>query len=151
MRIPCCLTGLAGIKAHFGRVPVWPVSATPTLAHVGPIARNVTDAALVLTAISGYDPRDPFSVSAAIPDLLGACRQCSGSAYRLQSKSWLRPPGRRDREDRDRYRARLEELGCSVSRLIRCLTKIQPIFGLPSSMLALAQGYVPLSRRNAIF
>ena len=36
VRIPCCFTGLAGIKAHFGRVPVWPTSATPTLAHVGP-------------------------------------------------------------------------------------------------------------------
>ena len=70
--------GLAGIKAHFGRVPVWPTSATPTLAHVGPIARNVGDAALLLTAIGGYDPRDPFSVSAAMPDLLGACRASVG-------------------------------------------------------------------------
>ena len=74
VRIPCCFTGLAGIKAQFGRVPVWPTSATPTLAHVGPIARNVGDAALLLTAIGGYDPRDPSSVSAAMPDLLGACR-----------------------------------------------------------------------------
>jgi Asp-tRNA(Asn)/Glu-tRNA(Gln) amidotransferase A subunit family amidase len=47
VRIPCCFTGLAGIKAHFGRVPVWPASATPTLAHVGPIARNIGDAALL--------------------------------------------------------------------------------------------------------
>jgi aspartyl-tRNA(Asn)/glutamyl-tRNA(Gln) amidotransferase subunit A len=52
-------------------VVVWPTSATPTL---GPIARNVGDAALLLTAIGGYDPRDPFSVSTAMPDLLGACR-----------------------------------------------------------------------------
>src|SRR5580658_6720387 len=74
IRIPCCFTGLAGIKAHFGRVPVWPVSATPTLAHVGPIARNVADAALLLTAIGGYDPRDPFSVSQAMPNLVEACR-----------------------------------------------------------------------------
>ena len=74
VRIPCCFTGLAGIKAQFGRVPVWPTSATPTLAHVGPLARNVGDAALLLTAIGGYDPRDPFSVWAAMPDLLGACR-----------------------------------------------------------------------------
>ena len=73
VRIPCCFTGLAGIKAHFGRVPVWPASATPTLAHVGPIARNVGDVALLLMAIGGYDARDPFSVSAAMPDLLGAC------------------------------------------------------------------------------
>ena len=74
IRIPCCFTGLAGIKAQFGRVPVWPASATPTLAHVGPIARSIGDAALILTSIGGYDPRDPFSVSAAMPDVLGACR-----------------------------------------------------------------------------
>ncbi len=74
VRIPCCLSGLAGIKAHFGRVPVWPASATPTLAHVGPLARNIGDAALLLMAIGGYDARDPFSVAAAMPDLAGACR-----------------------------------------------------------------------------
>ncbi len=73
VRIPCSFTGLAGIKAHFGRVPVWPASATPTLAHVGTIGRNVRDAALLLMAVGGYDQRDPFSVSATMPDLLGAC------------------------------------------------------------------------------
>src|SRR5262245_22028971 len=74
IRIPCSFTGLAGIKAHFGRVPVWPTSATPTLAHVGPIARTITDAALLFSAVAGYDPRDPFSVSQPLPDVLGACR-----------------------------------------------------------------------------
>jgi aspartyl-tRNA(Asn)/glutamyl-tRNA(Gln) amidotransferase subunit A len=88
VRIPCCFTGLAGIKAHFGRVPVWPVSATPTLAHVGPIARNVADAALLLMAIGGYDMRDPFSVSAAMPDLLGACR-ASVSGLRIALSTTL--------------------------------------------------------------
>ena len=73
VRIPCSLTGLFGIKAQFGRVPVYPVSATPTLAHVGPIARTVRDAALVLSAISEFDRRDPFSVAGAVPDFLAAC------------------------------------------------------------------------------
>ncbi len=63
IRIPCSLSGLAGIKGHFGRVPVWPASATPTLAHVGPIARSMQDAALLFSAIAGYDARDPFSVA----------------------------------------------------------------------------------------
>ena len=40
IRIPCSFSGLFGIKGQFGRVPVWPTSATPTLAHVGPIARG---------------------------------------------------------------------------------------------------------------
>ncbi len=74
IRIPCAFTGLAGIKGQFGRVPVWPTSATPTLAHVGPLARTVTDAALVFSAIAGHDARDPFGVAGAVPDVLGASR-----------------------------------------------------------------------------
>ena len=72
IRIPAALTGLVGFKAQFGRVPVWPTSATPTLAHVGALARNVADAALLTLAIAGYDARDPFSVASPVPDLLGA-------------------------------------------------------------------------------
>jgi Asp-tRNA(Asn)/Glu-tRNA(Gln) amidotransferase A subunit family amidase len=75
IRIPSSFCGLFGIKAQFGRVPVFPVSATPTLAHVGPMARTVRDAALLLSAISGFDARDPASVSAEVPDYLGACEQ----------------------------------------------------------------------------
>lgn len=73
IRIPASLCGLFGIKAHFGRVPVFPTAATPTLAHVGPLSRSVRDAALLLTAISGFDARDPAAVSAPIPDYLSAC------------------------------------------------------------------------------
>jgi aspartyl-tRNA(Asn)/glutamyl-tRNA(Gln) amidotransferase subunit A len=73
IRIPCCFTGLAGIKGQFGRVPVWPVSATTTLAHVGPLARTMQDAALLFMAIAGYDVRDPFAVAGPVPDLLAAC------------------------------------------------------------------------------
>lgn len=35
LRIPAALTGPYGIKAQSGRVPVFPTSATPTLAHLG--------------------------------------------------------------------------------------------------------------------
>lgn len=75
IRVPCSLTGLFGIKAQFGRVPVYPVAATPTLAHVGPIARTVRDAALLLSVISGHDRRDPFAIAGVVPDFLAACDQ----------------------------------------------------------------------------
>jgi aspartyl-tRNA(Asn)/glutamyl-tRNA(Gln) amidotransferase subunit A len=75
LRIPAALTGLFGIKAQFGRVPVYPVSATPTLAHVGPITRSPADSASVLNVISGFDRRDPFSVMAQVPDFVGAISQ----------------------------------------------------------------------------
>ena len=67
IRIPASLTGLFGIKAQFGRVPVYPTSATPTLAHVCPLTRNVLDACKVLQIISGKDFRDPFTVTENAP------------------------------------------------------------------------------------
>jgi Asp-tRNA(Asn)/Glu-tRNA(Gln) amidotransferase A subunit family amidase len=73
VRIPAHFSGLFAIKAHFGRVPVYPASATPTLAHVGPLARTVRDGALLLSAIAGYEPRDPFSVAEPLPDFVAAC------------------------------------------------------------------------------
>ena len=73
VRLPSSFCGLFGIKGQFGRVPVFPVSATPTLAHVGPLARTVRDAALLLGVIAGHDRRDPFSLAGAVPDFLGAC------------------------------------------------------------------------------
>ncbi len=74
VRIPGSLTGLATIKGHFGRIPVWPVSATTTLAHVGPMTRTVEDAAILFMTCAGYDPRDPYSVAGDVPDLLAACK-----------------------------------------------------------------------------
>ena len=58
IRIPCAFTGLFGIKPSFGRVPAWPLSPMGTVAHVGPMTKTVTDAALMLTVISEPDARD---------------------------------------------------------------------------------------------
>jgi aspartyl-tRNA(Asn)/glutamyl-tRNA(Gln) amidotransferase subunit A len=66
IRIPCAFSGLAGIKATFGRVPAYPASTMGILSNVGPMARNVTDAALMLTVMSGTDDRDPYRLP---PDL----------------------------------------------------------------------------------
>ena len=58
IRIPCGFTGLFGLKPSFGRVPAWPLSPMGTVAHVGPMTRTVTDAALVLNVLSLPDKRD---------------------------------------------------------------------------------------------
>ena len=62
IRIPCSFTGLFGIKASFGRVPAWPLSPFGTVAHVGPITRDVADAALMLTVMSQPDARDWYAL-----------------------------------------------------------------------------------------
>jgi Asp-tRNA(Asn)/Glu-tRNA(Gln) amidotransferase A subunit family amidase len=115
IRIPASLCGLFGIKAQFGRVPVYPVSATPTLAHVGPLARTVRDAALLLSVISGQDDRDPFSVSGPVPDYLGSC-ELPVKGMRI---AWSRTLGyaRPDPEVADiaqRAAQRFSEMGCEV-------------------------------------
>ncbi len=58
IRIPAGFCGIFGIKPSFGRVPAWPLSPFGTVAHVGPMARSVEDAALMLDVISRPDARD---------------------------------------------------------------------------------------------
>ncbi len=58
IRIPCAFTGLFGLKPSFGRVPAWPLSPFGTVAHLGPITRTVTDAALMMNALAMPDARD---------------------------------------------------------------------------------------------
>jgi len=62
IRIPCAFTGIFGLKPSFGRVPAYPLSPMGQLAHIGPMARTVADAALMLTVIAGPDPRDPYAL-----------------------------------------------------------------------------------------
>ncbi len=62
IRIPAAFTGIFGLKPSFGRVPAWPLSAFGTVAHVGPMARNVEDAARMLNVIAKPDARDWHSL-----------------------------------------------------------------------------------------
>ncbi|MCZ6859342.1 MAG: amidase [Alphaproteobacteria bacterium] len=62
IRIPSALTGLFGMKASFGTVPAWPPSPFGTLANVGPMTRDVGDAALMLSVIAGADARDWYAL-----------------------------------------------------------------------------------------
>jgi len=62
IRIPSAFTGVFGLKPSFGRVPAYPSSPMGLLSHVGPIARTVADAALMLTVLSGPDDRDPYAL-----------------------------------------------------------------------------------------
>ena len=69
IRIPGGLCGIVGLKPTFGRVSrhgVYPLSWS--LDTVGPMTRTVLDSAIVLNAISGYDPRDPSSSNVPTED-----------------------------------------------------------------------------------
>ena len=71
VRLPAAFTGLFGIKASMGRVPVWPGCRDPawpgasgweSIEHIGPMARSVADAALMLQVMAGPDARDRWSL-----------------------------------------------------------------------------------------
>jgi aspartyl-tRNA(Asn)/glutamyl-tRNA(Gln) amidotransferase subunit A len=69
IRIPSSLCGIVGLKPTYGRVSTRGVIPMAwTLDHVGPMCKTVEDAALMLGAIAGYDPSEPTSVVAPVPD-----------------------------------------------------------------------------------
>jgi len=62
IRIPAAFSGVFGHKPTFGKVAVYPASAFGDVAHAGPMSRSVDDAALMLDAMKGPDPRDWYSL-----------------------------------------------------------------------------------------
>ena len=71
IRLPAAACGLVGVKPTFGRVSrhgAMPLSFT--LDTVGPLARSVADAALILQTIAGPDPNDPTTGAEPVPDYL---------------------------------------------------------------------------------
>jgi aspartyl-tRNA(Asn)/glutamyl-tRNA(Gln) amidotransferase subunit A len=68
IRQPAAFCGVVGIKPTYGRVSRYGVIAfASSLDQVGPIARTVADAAALLQAIAGHDPRDATSLDAPVP------------------------------------------------------------------------------------
>lgn len=73
IREPAALCGVIGLKPTYGRVSargVIPLSVS--LDHVGPIARTVADAAIILQAIAGFDAGDRASVDIPVDDYLAS-------------------------------------------------------------------------------
>jgi len=71
IRHPAAFCGTVGLKPTYGRVSRYGLIAFgSSLDCPGPLARNVTDAALTLQAIAGRDPRDATSADVPVPDYL---------------------------------------------------------------------------------
>jgi aspartyl-tRNA(Asn)/glutamyl-tRNA(Gln) amidotransferase subunit A len=73
IRLPASFCGVVGVKPTYGRVSRYGVIAfASSLDQVGPLARSVEDAALLLRAVAGHDPRDMTSSTRPVDDYLAA-------------------------------------------------------------------------------
>jgi aspartyl-tRNA(Asn)/glutamyl-tRNA(Gln) amidotransferase subunit A len=88
IRIPASFTGIFGIKPTFGRVPAFPPSPFGTVAHLGPMARSVDDAAAMLAVMAGRDPLDWTQPPGMLPGLDGEPFSFAGARIGY----WSEPP-----------------------------------------------------------
>jgi aspartyl-tRNA(Asn)/glutamyl-tRNA(Gln) amidotransferase subunit A len=76
IRQPASFCNLTGVKPTYGRVSRYGVTAfASSLDQVGPLARSVEDAAILLSAIAGLDGNDSTSAALPVPDYLQKARQ----------------------------------------------------------------------------
>jgi aspartyl-tRNA(Asn)/glutamyl-tRNA(Gln) amidotransferase subunit A len=95
IRQPAAVTGLVGVKPTYGGVSRYGLVAfSSSLDQAGPLARTVTDAALLHSVIAGHDPCDSTSVDRPVPPVveaagrrdvrgmrIGIVRELSGEGY----------------------------------------------------------------------
>lgn len=76
IRQPASFCGVVGVTPTYGRVSRYGLVAfASSLDHIGPFARNVSDAATLLEVIAGRDPQDSTSAFAPVPDYQAAIQQ----------------------------------------------------------------------------
>lgn len=73
IRQPAAFTGIVGVKPTYGRVSRWGIVAfASSLDQAGPMTKSVRDAAILLKAMAGHDPKDSTSADLPLPDFEGA-------------------------------------------------------------------------------
>src|SRR5258706_1372682 len=119
IRQPAALCSVVGLKPTYGRVSRYGLVAfASSLDQIGPFARNARDAALILQAIAGHDPRDSTSSPDPVPDFSAALNgSIKGLRIGVPEEYWVEgtQPGvvKAVRDDIERLR----ELGAEVSEV----------------------------------
>ncbi len=125
IRQPASLCNVVGLKPTYGRVSRYGLVAfASSLDQIGPFARSARDAALILQAIAGYDPRDSTSSPDPVPDFSAPLNgSIKGLRIGVPEEYWVEgtQPGvvKAVREDIEKLR----EMGAEVSEVSLPYTK----------------------------
>ncbi len=130
VRIPAAFSGVFGLKPTFGKVAVYPPSAFGDVSHAGPMSRSVEDAALMLDAMKGPDPRDWYSLpddGIAYRERVGE-RSMKGKRIALSPTLGYHEPAPAVREAVERAGRVFSELGAIVEHADPFSESPWPIF-----------------------
>ena len=73
IRQPAAFTGIVGLKPTYGRCSRWGIVAfASSLDQAGPMTKTVRDAAIMMQAMAGHDPKDSTSADIPVPDFEAA-------------------------------------------------------------------------------
>ena len=115
---PAAYNGIVGFKPQYGRVSVYGVvPVSPTLDHVGILARTVSDAAIVFQAIAGHDPKDALSLNEPVPDCLASLEKQSPPRLGLVRAFFYDHADDEMRRHTDEIAARLRRAGAVIEEV----------------------------------
>jgi len=134
IRQPAGFCSVAGLKPTYGRVSRYGLVAfASSLDQIGPLTKDVTDCALVMNVIAGYDPQDSTSVNQAVPDYTKSLvPDLKGMRLGVPKEYFVKGMEKGVEEAIREAITRLEELGAEVDWEI----------SLPSTPYALACYYI---------
>ena len=120
-RIPSAWSGVYGYKASFGRVPLVtrPDAFGGTIPFIfeGPITRTVEDAALAMSALAGYDSRDPFALEGGVDFMAALKGSLKGKRIAYTRNFGIFPVDPRITAVTDKAVQAFSEAGCHVEEV----------------------------------
>jgi aspartyl-tRNA(Asn)/glutamyl-tRNA(Gln) amidotransferase subunit A len=134
IRQPAGFCSVVGLKPTYGRVSRFGLVAfASSLDQIGPITKDVTDCALVMNAIAGYDPMDSTSVSYPVPDYTSCLnRDLKGLRIGIPREYFVEGMQEGAKSALEAAIKKLKELGAEIDREA----------SLPSTKYALAAYYI---------
>jgi aspartyl-tRNA(Asn)/glutamyl-tRNA(Gln) amidotransferase subunit A len=134
IRQPAGFCSVVGLKPTYGRVSRFGLVAfASSLDQIGPITKDVTDCALVMNAIAGYDPMDSTSVSYPVPDYTSCLnRDLKGLRIGIPKEYFVEGMQEGVKSALEAAIKKLKELGAEIDWEV----------SLPSTKYALAAYYI---------